>query len=105
MHTSRRQRRAIAAAPNVTDLDAAMRRHPSNQAPPAGVPAHSLAAPARRGLVKRARAALVRRQVERHVPALVPRVVAAAGALILVGIVIGVALGVALVMAALETEQ
>lgn len=104
MHTTRRERRAIAAAHNVTDLDAAKRLHPSHQAPPASGSASPYASPARRGLVKRARAYLVRREVERQAPLLVPRLLAAAGALVLIGVVLGIAIGVALVVAAMDSE-
>ena len=79
-------------------LDDAMARHPSNQARAASVPPSG-----RPGLVKRARAVLARRMVDKLGPAVVPPLVAGAVVLVTVGLVVGLCLGIA--MAALARRE
>lgn len=97
---SRRQRRRIERAGDVVsvhpaaDVAAAMARHPSSQDPRRRVSAApSQPAPRAGGLVRRARAYVARRMVDKIGPAVVPPLVAGAVVLVAVGVVVGLALG------------
>lgn len=96
---SRRQRRRIEAAANVTvhplhDVD--MRRHPSSQALGGSAARPVVPGAPRRGLVRRAKAYLARRYVDKLGTAVVPTLVAGAVVLVAVGLIVGVVVGAVL---------
>lgn len=109
---TRRERRAIDQAENVrvhpaADLDAATRRHPSSQAPGGVTAARSVStggAP-RPGLVRRAKAYLARRYVDKLGPAVVPPLVAGAVTLVAIGVIVGLVLGVVLATSVRHTGE